>query len=60
MNPANSKSTLINNSFTSDIPDNRCNALGCSRLADTQISLKIGEKSITIIVCENCKAKFET
>ena len=60
MNSANSKSTLINNSFTSDIQDKLCNALGCSHLADTKISLKIGEKSITILVCENCKSKFET
>ena len=29
-------------------------------LHDTEISLKIGEKSITIFVCENCKPKFET
>ena len=60
MNPSNSKSTLINNSFTSDIQDKICNALGCSQLADTEITLKIGEKSITILVCENCKPKFET
>ena len=59
MNSANSKSTLINNSFTSDMQDNLCNALGCNQLADTEISLKIGEKSITIIVCENCRIKFE-
>ena len=58
MNPANSKSTLFNNSFTSNIQEKVCNALGCSQLADTEISLKIGEKSITISVCENCKAKF--
>ena len=58
MNPANSKSTLINNSFTSDIQDKLCNALGCSQLAEKEITLKIGEKSITIIVCENCKSKF--
>ena len=59
MNPANSKSTLINNSFTSDIQDKLCNALGCSHLADTEISLKIGSKSLTIVVCENCRIKFE-
>ena len=59
MNTANSKSTLLNNSFTSNIQEKICNCLGCNELADTEISLKIGEKSITIIVCENCKAKFE-
>ena len=65
MNIAYNKSTLVNNSFSSNaegkIDDNKiCNALGCSQFADTEISLKIGEKSITIAVCENCKPKFET
>ncbi|HSF49747.1 MAG TPA: hypothetical protein VLA74_03225 [Nitrososphaeraceae archaeon] len=59
MNTANSKSTLLNNSFTSNTHEEICNCLGCSQLADTEISLKIGEKSITIFVCENCKPKFE-
>jgi transcription elongation factor Elf1 len=60
MNTANSKSTLLNNSFTSNNQDKICNCLGCSQFADTEISLKIGEKSITILVCENCKPKFQT
>ena len=59
MNIANSKSTLLNNSFTSNIQDKICNCLGCNEFADTKISLKIGEKSITIFVCENCVSKFE-
>ena len=59
MNIANSKSALINNSFTSDTQDKVCNALGCNELADTEISLKIGEKSITIFVCDNCEYKFK-
>ena len=59
MNIADSKSTLLNNSFTSNTQEKICNCLGCYELADTEISLKIGEKSITIFVCENCKAKFE-
>ena len=60
MNTANSKSTLLNNSFTSYNQDKICNCLGCTQFADTEIALKIGEKSITILVCENCKTKFET
>ena len=60
MNPSNIKSTLFNNSFTSNTQEKICNCLGCSQFADTEISLKIGEKSITILVCENCKPKFET
>ena len=64
MNIANSKSTLVNNSFNSNTQrknaDKICNALGCHLIATNEISLKIGEKSITIIVCENCKPKFET
>ena len=63
MNIANSKSALLNNSFSSktQVNENKiCNALGCNELADIEITLKIGEKSITIIVCKNCKSKFET
>jgi len=60
MNTANSKSTLISNSFTSNPLDKICHCLGCNQRANTEISLKIGEKSITILVCENCKSKFET
>jgi hypothetical protein len=59
MNLSNSKSILLNNSFTSNT-QNICNALGCSQTPNTKISLKIGEKAITIFVCENCKVKFET
>ena len=59
MNTANNKSALLNNSLTSNIQDKICNCLGCNRLADTKISLKIGEKSITIFVCEDCKHKFK-
>ena len=51
MNITNSKSALLNNSFTSNTQDKICNCLGCNELADTEISLKIGEKSITIFVC---------
>ena len=59
MNIANSKSALVNNSFTSNTQEKICNCLGCNRLADGKISLKIGEKSITIFVCEDCKHKFK-
>ncbi len=61
MNTANNKSTLLNNSFTSDIQENDeiCNCLECYQFADTKISLKIGEKSITILVCKDCKYKFK-
>ena len=59
MNTANSKSALLNNPLTSNTQDKICNCLGCNNLADTEISLKIGEKSITIFVCEGCKYKFK-
>jgi hypothetical protein len=58
MNITNSKSALVNNSFTSNTPDTICNCLGCYRLADDKISLKIAEKSITIFVGKDCKHKF--
>ena len=59
MNISSSKSALVNNSFTSDTQDKICNCLGCYQFANAKISLKIGEKSITIIVCEDCKHKFK-
>ena len=58
MNTANNKSSLVNNSLTSNIQEKICNCLGCNELADTKISLKIGEKSIIIFVCDDCKHKF--
>ncbi|HKO40599.1 MAG TPA: hypothetical protein VJU85_05005 [Nitrososphaeraceae archaeon] len=36
-----------------------CAALGCHDLGTIEISLKIQDKSIIIIVCERCKSKFE-
>ena len=59
MNITNSKSALLNNSFTSNTQDKICNCLGCNRLSDDKISLKIGEKSIIIFVCDDCKHKFK-
>jgi transcription elongation factor Elf1 len=56
---ANSNSALINNSFTSNTQDKICNCLGCNELAGTEISLKIGEKSITIYICSKCEYKFK-
>ena len=59
MNIGNSKSALVNNSFTSDIQEKICNCLGCNELADTKISLTVGEKSITISICSKCEYKFK-
>jgi len=36
-----------------------CNSLGCINKATVRIVLPVGSKSLTIIVCENCKPKFE-
>ena len=36
-----------------------CNSLGCFKKAEIRIVLPVGSKSLTIIVCENCKPKFE-
>ena len=36
-----------------------CAALGCNALGTIEISLKINDKSITILVCEDCKYKFK-
>jgi hypothetical protein len=58
MDIANSKSALVNNSFTYT-QEKICNCLGCNELADIEISLKIGEKSITLFVCSKCKCKFQ-
>ena len=59
MNTSNNKSALLNNSFTSNVQENICNCLGCYRFAEDKVSLKIGEKSITIFVCEDCTHKFK-
>lgn len=58
MNTANSKSTLLNNSFTSNTHDKICNSFGCLNKATEKIVLPIGSKSLTIVVCESCKLKF--
>ena len=58
MNTLKNKSESLNNSFTSYTQEKICNCLGCYRLAETKISLNLREKSITIIVCEICKVKF--
>jgi hypothetical protein len=36
-----------------------CAAFGCSALGTIEISLKLNDKSITILVCEDCKSKFK-
>ena len=36
-----------------------CAALGCSKFANIAKSLKISEKTITILVCESCQYKFK-
>jgi len=59
MNIANSKSPLLNNLFTSDTQEKICYCLGCNELGDTEISLTVGKKSITISICSKCKYKFE-
>ena len=59
MNIANSKSALLNNPFTSDTQEKICNCLGCNEYADTEISLKISEKSITLSICSRCEYKFK-
>ena len=59
MNITNNKSTLVNNSFTSNIQEKICNCLGCNEYADTETSLKIGEKSIMISICSKCEFKFK-
>ena len=56
MNIDNSKSTLVNNSYTQD---KICNCLGCYQFADAKVALKIGEKLVTIFVCGKCEHKFK-
>ena len=36
-----------------------CNSLGCSNKGTIRIVLPVGSKSLTIVVCENCRIKFE-
>ena len=64
MNPlvSRSKDTLDTNIVLVSKDDKNhsiCAALGCDALGTIEISLKIQDKSIMIIVCERCKSKFE-
>ena len=59
MNIVNSNSALLNNSFTSNTQEKICNCLGCNEHADTEISLTVGAKSITISICSKCGYKFK-
>lgn len=36
-----------------------CAAFGCNAIGTIEISLKINDKFITILVCEECKYKFK-
>ena len=36
-----------------------CNSLDCFNKATIKIVLPVGSKSLTIVVCENCRIKFE-
>jgi hypothetical protein len=36
-----------------------CAAFGCNAVGTIEISLKINDKSITILVCKDCKYKFK-
>ena len=36
-----------------------CNSLGCYNKATVGIVIPVGSKSLTIVVCENCRIKFE-
>jgi hypothetical protein len=44
---------------TQDYSTEICNSLGCLNKATLRIVLPVGSKSLTIIVCETCKPKFE-
>lgn len=59
MNTTNNKFALLNNSFTFNTQNKICNCLGCNEHANTEISLKIGEKSLTISICSKCEYKFK-
>ena len=42
-----------------DISTEICNAFGCNNIADVKVVLSVGSKTISIVVCERCKTKFE-
>ena len=44
---------------SNEIPTQTCNAFGCNNTATDRIVLPVGSKSVTIVVCENCRPKFE-
>lgn len=50
------------NNFLSNTDNNNteiCNSLGCFNKAKVRIVLPVGSKSLTIVVCKNCRIKFE-
>jgi hypothetical protein len=42
-----------------EISTQTCNAFGCYNIATIRLVLPVGSKSLTIVVCENCRPKFE-
>ena len=50
---------MNNNLEPKEISAQICNALECFNTATVKIELPVGSKFITILVCENCKLKFE-
>ena len=42
-----------------EISNETCNAFRCDNIATVKIVLNIGYKTISLVVCENCRIKFE-
>jgi hypothetical protein len=42
-----------------EISTQTCNAFGCDNIATVKIVLNIGYKTISLVVCENCRPKLE-
>ena len=51
----------MNNNFSQTDNNNTevCNSLGCFDKATIKIVLPLDSKSLTIVVCDKCRIKFE-
>ena len=51
----------MDNSFAENIDSTTeiCNSFGCLNKAKVKIVLPVGYKTVSIVVCESCRIKFE-
>jgi hypothetical protein len=52
---------MSNNTMSSDVNNDICEAVGCFAKAKVTVAVKVGSKGrIFLLLCENCKPRFST